>query len=148
MFSNIQELFNSLEADEATPMPVPQIIALMTDLLEKNTTKDLGLLDFMNQNYKKYFNFTRNSKAGGKHLSLVLKSLLKFGKDNHEVRFFAKLANLNVPGADCQTFSLALKLIRSKFGVFNGRTENGLKQIKVTVPEVLQMLPNIFSIFQ
>lgn len=53
MFTNLQELYNSLDSEDLTPMPPPQLIALMSDILEKASSKDLGLLDYLVQQYKK-----------------------------------------------------------------------------------------------
>ena len=90
----------------------------------------------------------RYSSSYARQLRSFTTSLLKFSKDDNEIRFFAKLFDQNIGCFEISAINKAISIIRKNFVDLSSKGDHNFRKVKVNIKDIMKYLQLIFSMFR
>jgi len=153
MLIALQEILRELPGtdNDISPMPQQQLLVLIIDHLEQFEKTQpgtyTGFMDFL----KSHFSKKQNGGIGNGQMVIsktfkpYLLGVLKYSKEEGEIKFFAKLMNSNANHFLCSSICKAIQIFRKYFVEFFSKGNHNFRKVKVKIQDLYKYLCQIYS---
>ena len=101
---------------------------------------DIGFFEYIKNYYRK-----RYPNSYQKELGSFLESIIKLGRDNNEISWFATLIEKNTDYLILTACAEAIQRMKSKYQDLNSKVDEPFKKLKMNVQDILRLLRKLFA---